>query len=196
MLGGQHDLGHFDRLATDIAQGHLALGIWTKLRLFPGMAGFCQQFQDLVAIGDRRWHQHRGFVAGIAEHDALIARAFVLIARGIDALGDMRRLRVQQHFDFAVGVMEAVLLVTDFLDGLAGNRFDHLVGDFLWATGFAGNHDAVGRGQRFRRTAQVPRRETVLGAFPEEQIDNFVRNPVAHLIGVTFRDAFAGKQIV
>jgi hypothetical protein len=69
-----------------------------------------------VAVLDRRRHQGFGFAAGVAEHDALVARALVLVVLGIDALGDMRRLRVQQHLDFGALPMKAILLVADVAD--------------------------------------------------------------------------------
>ena len=48
-----------------------------------------------MAVVERRRHQVRGLVAGEAEHDALVAGAFVLVLAGIDALRDVRRLGVQ-----------------------------------------------------------------------------------------------------
>jgi hypothetical protein len=61
-----------------------------------------RSFEDLVRIVDRRRHQLRRLAAGIAEHDALVAGALVLVAGGVDALGDVGRLAVQQHVDLGV----------------------------------------------------------------------------------------------
>ena len=55
--------------------------------------------QDLVAVIERRRHQLGRLVAGEAEHDALVAGALVLVARGVDALGDVRGLPVQMIFE-------------------------------------------------------------------------------------------------
>ena len=63
-------------------------------------------------------------VAGEAEHDALVARALVLVAGGVDASGDVRRLGVQQHLDRGVGPMEARLLVADLAHRLARQLLD------------------------------------------------------------------------
>ena len=88
------------------------------------MAGRRQQFEDLVAVEQRRGHQRQRFATGIAEHDSLVTSAFIIVARGIDALGDVGGLGVQQHFDLGVLPMEAVLLVADVLDRGARDGFD------------------------------------------------------------------------
>ena len=49
--------------------------------------------------------------------DSLITCALVLVAPGINALGDVRGLRVEEHLDPGAFPMESVLLVTDVLDG-------------------------------------------------------------------------------
>ena len=77
------------------------------------MAGIGQRFAGLLRVIERRRHQLRGLGAGIAEHDALVARAFVLVARGVDALGDIDRLGMDDALDLGVHPMEAFLLVAD-----------------------------------------------------------------------------------
>ena len=72
--------------------------------------------QDLVAVVERRRHEVGSLVAGEAEHDALVARAFVLVLGGIDALRDMRRLRVQMVGEIEAVPVEALLLIADALD--------------------------------------------------------------------------------
>ena len=60
--------------------------------------------------------------AGVAEHHALVARAFLLVALlllGVDAHRDVGRLAVQQHFDVGAVEREAVLVVADVLDHAA-----------------------------------------------------------------------------
>ena len=83
-----------DRLAVVVADGDLALGVRAELagarrRLARASAS---SLEDLVGVVDRRRHQFRRLAAGIAEHDALVARALVLVAGGVDALGDVGRL--------------------------------------------------------------------------------------------------------
>ena len=64
------------------------------------------------------------------------------------------------------------------------------------AAGFAGDHDAIGRGQGFAGDADIPGVDAVLGAFAEKQIHDLVGNPVADLVGMTFGNAFAGEEII
>jgi dihydroxyacetone kinase len=95
VLGRDDDGGGRHRLAAFVAQGHLALGVGLEERRRAGMAVGGHALEDLVAVIERRRHQVGRFVGGIAEHDALVARAFVLVAARIDALRDVRRLAVQ-----------------------------------------------------------------------------------------------------
>ena len=95
VLGRDDDRGRRDRLAVLVAQRDLALGVGLEERRGAGMAVGGHALEDLVAVIERRRHQVGGLVAGEAEHDALVAGAFVLVARGVDALGDVRGLAVQ-----------------------------------------------------------------------------------------------------
>ena len=60
---------------------------------------------------------------------------------------------------------------------------------------FAGDHDAVGRGQGLAGYADLIGVDAGSHALAEEQVDDFVGNPVTHLVGVAFRDGFTGKKI-
>ena len=79
-----------------------------------------------MAVVDRRRHQVGRLAAGIAEHDALVAGAFLALPVGgiVDALGDVGRLGVQQHVDLGRLPVEAVLLVADGADRLARDRLE------------------------------------------------------------------------
>ena len=59
-------------------------GSWRRARAacsrLPACARFARCFEDLVGVVDRRRHQLRRLAAGVAEHDALVARALVLVA--------------------------------------------------------------------------------------------------------------------
>ena len=184
-----HDLAHADRLAVLVLHGDLALGVRAQHLLLAGVTGFRDQPQDLVGVEDRRRHQVRRLVGGIAEHDALVARALFLVGAGlqrIDALRDIGRLRMQQDFDVAGLPVEAVLLVADVLDRGAHHALDLLVGDRLRAAGFAGDHHLVGGGERLAGGTDRPRIDAGFRAFAEKQIDDLVGNPVADLVRMTF----------
>ena len=192
----EHDLGGADRLAVFILHGHLALGVGTELGLLAGMARIGQQFEDLVAVEQRRRHQRRCLAAGIAEHDALVACAFILVARGVDALRDVRRLRVQQHFDIRSLPVKAFLLIADVFDRVARDFDDLFFADMPGSARFAGDDHAVGRCHRFAGGADVPRRQAALGPFAEKQIDDFIGDAVADLVRMAFGHALAGEKVI
>ena len=151
-----------------------------------------------MGVVDRRRHQLGRLAAGIAEHDALVARALILVAGGVDALGDVGGLGVQQHVDLALLPVEAVLLVADRLDRAAGGRLDLALQRLLVERGtdFAGDDDAVGRRQRLAGDAHLGRVHASLGGFLEEQVDDLVGDPVTDLVGMALADGFAGEQVI
>ena len=72
--------------------------------------------------------------AGEAEHQALVARAFLLaevaaLVLGVDAHGDVGRLAVQQHLDVGAVEREAVLVVADVAHHIAGDLGQRLAVD-------------------------------------------------------------------
>ena len=162
MLGRDHDLRRFDRPAAFVAERHLGLRVGAELRLLAGVACVRHQLEDLVRIVERRRHQALGLVDRIAEHDALVARALVLVVLGVHALGDVRRLFVQQHLDVAALPVEPVLLVADVAYGEARRVDDHILRDLLGPARLARDDDAVGRRQRLAGHAQILGREAVL----------------------------------
>ena len=154
-----HDLAHADRLAVFILHGDLALGVRAQHLFLAGVAGLRDQSQDLVGVEDRRRHQVRRFVAGIAEHDALVAGAFFLVGarlQRVDALRDVGRLRMQQNLDIGGLPVKAVLLVADVLDRGAHHAFDLVVGDGFGSAGFSGDHHLVRGSQRLAGGADRP----------------------------------------
>ena len=128
VLGRDDDRGCLDRLAVLEPQRDLALGVGLQEGRGAGMAIGRHLLQDLVAVVERRRHQVGRLVAGEAEHDALVARALVLVAAGVDALGDMRRLRVEVVGEIERLPVEAVLLIADAPDRIARRLLD-LVGE-------------------------------------------------------------------
>src|SRR3546814_443395 len=147
------DRGGAARLAVDVAQADLALGVLPQPGLRSGVTCLGEALQDGMGEMDRCRHQSLGFAAGIAEHDALVARALVLVAGRIDAHGDVGRLIVHQDGDLGLLPMEAVLLVTDLLDGLTGDLLQHAGADAVGAADLAGDHDLV-RGAHRLASAQ------------------------------------------
>ncbi len=176
---GRHDHGtHANRLVVLVGHGDLTLRIRLQKRA-AGVTRLGHALQDLVRIVDRRRHQIRRLGAGIPEHDALVARAFVLVSGSVHALRNMGGLLMQQDFDVGGLPVEALLLVSDVLDRLASRFLDLVLGDRFRATHFAGQHHLVGGGQAFAG-------HTGIRITRKVKIEHGIGNPVANLIGMPF----------
>ena len=219
VLRGDHDLGGADRLAVDIAHSDLALGVGLQVGQLARTAGLAQHLEDLVREIDRGRHERALLVflavaAGEAEHQALVARAFLLaeiaaLLLGVDAHGDVGRLAVQQNLDVGAVETEAVLVVADVAHDIARDLGQRLaVDDRVLAVlvhvgrrgaAFAGNDDLVGGGQRLAAQPRVGM--AVVGmaklhVIGNEGVENGVRDLVADLVRMTFGNRFAGENIV
>ncbi len=158
-----------------------------------------------MAVVERGRHQVRRFVRRIAEHDALVAGAFVLVAALVDALRDMRRLAVKVVFEAEGLPVETVLLVTDLANGVAHDGFDlferarrpFAVFEHALAADFTREDDELGRGQRLARharfgitptgTGRRPRSliwSDTLSGWPSDTLSEVKKEAVAH--GRTF----------
>ncbi len=192
VLGRNDDGVHAHGLAVRIVfDGHLALGIGTDPRHLAGLAQVGQLAHDPVGQDDRQRHQLGGFVAGVAEHHALVAGA--LLGRGlafglggVHALGDVRRLAFDGDEHRAdVGVEAGFLVVVaDVDDGLAshfGVVDDGLGGDF------AGDDDHAGLGQAFAGHA-------AFGILGQTGVQDRIRHGVAQLVGMAFGHGFGGEH--
>ena len=155
MLGGDHDRIRAHRLAVLVSEAHLALGVGTELGRAAGVPRLGHLMQDAVGIEDRRRHQRLGFAAGIAEHDALIARALILLRAnvGIDAAGDVGGLLMHVILKLRQVPVEALLLVADLAHGAPRRGLDQLGRHALGPAHLARHDDAVGGDQasRWRR---------------------------------------------
>ena len=86
-----------DGLAVLVLDGDLALRVGTQPFHFAGLADAGQFAAELMRIHDRRGHQLGRFIAGITEHQTLVAGALLrgVLAfggAGIHALGDVGAL--------------------------------------------------------------------------------------------------------
>ena len=184
-----------DRLAVLVADGDLALGVRAERLGLAGAARVRHHLEDLVRVVDRRRHQLRRLAAGIAEHDALVAGALVLVAGRIDALRDVARLGVQKDLDVGLLPVEAGLLVADVADRQPRDMRHVILGDGGGPAGLAGDHHAVGGAQRLAGDPHVARIPAVTRRLVEESIDHLVGDAVADLVGMAFGNGFAGEQI-
>ena len=126
----------------------------------------------------RRGHHLAGLVAGVAEHDALVAGTLLLLGLADDALVDVRRLFVDGRQDAARVAVELVLAlgVADAPDHAARHAL-HV--DIGVRAHFAG-HDHESRGaERFAGDLRV-------GVAAQEFVEDCVGNLIRNLIGVPF----------
>ena len=183
VLGGNHDCVHADRLVVLVVfDRDLRFAVGTQIRKASMLADFGEPHGQLVRQRDRRGHQLRVLVAGIAEHHSLVAGA-----AGVDAHGDVAGLLVDGGDDGAGVGVEAVerVVVADGGNRAANQRLEihvSLGGDF------AGDDDQAGGGQGFAGHAA----ERVFG---QAGIEDGVGNLVGDLVGMAFGYGFGRKKI-
>ena len=189
MLGREHDGVDLGRAATVVAHRHLRLGVGPEPRQPAGMAQFRLLLHQAVREVDRQRHQLWRLVAGVAEHESLVARALLEVesAALVDALRDVRRLLVVGDEHAAAAVVDPVLrvVVADVLDHAAGDALpvDHgLRGDL------AGEHDEPGAAEGLGRDA----RRAVLG---QHRVQHGVGDLVRDLVGMAFADRLGREEI-
>ena len=96
MLGGDDNRIDAARLAVNILNRNLGLRVGAEEVELAGLAHFSQLGYQLVGQLDRHRHQFRSLVAGIAEHEPLIAGTLFLMEPLTfrNTLTDVRRLAV------------------------------------------------------------------------------------------------------
>jgi len=82
------------RLAVDVLHAHLALAVRTQIAELAEAANLAKLPHQLVRHHDGQRHQFLGLIAGVTEHQALVARA-----AGIHAHGDIGRLALDRVQD-------------------------------------------------------------------------------------------------
>ena len=180
VLGRQHDGVDAVRLAVDIAHRDLALGVGTQKRQPAVFAKLRLALDQAVRVVDRRGHQLGRLVAGVAEHQALVAGAGVevVVAGMVNALGDVVALLVVGHQHRAALVVDAELgvVVAYAFEGVAR---DLDVVDMGVGGDLAGQHDQAGVGQGFGSDPA----EWVLR---KDRVEDRIRDLVGHFVGMAF----------
>ncbi len=190
VLRREHDGVDGMRPAVDVAQGDLRFGVRTQ----PGKAAVAAQLglalDQPMRIVDGGRHQDRRLVAGVAEHQALVAGTLVeVVVLGlVHALGDVRALAVIADLHRAALVVDAVLgvVVADALDGVAHD---------LDVVDVGGRGD-LARQQHQSGGAEGFRGDPRFGILRKQGIQDGVRYLVGNLVGMTFRNRFGREQIV
>lgn len=183
-LGRENDLFHSDRNLVGIAHRDLAFRIGTQPREVSGPA------HRGVGEIDRQRHQFRRIVAGVAEHQPLVAGAECAI-RSIHALPDLASLLVKRDLHSAAPVVDAGggVGVADAGEGLAhdalGVRLD--VTEYLLVprSQLAGDHDELFGQQRLAGDAGVR-------FLAEKVIEDPVGDLAGDLVWVPLEDRLGG----
>ena len=182
VLGGNHDGVDALGLAVDVLDADLALAVGTQEIELAGAPHFAQLANQLVGQHDRQRHQLRGFVAGVAEHQALVAGA-----AGIDAHGDVGRLALDGVEDAAGLAVEAEagVGVADVVDH-AAHQARHV--DVGIGGDFARNHADSGGDQDLAGHA-------ARGIVFQNRVQDGIRNLVRHLVGMSFGNRLRRKNM-
>ena len=135
-------------------------------------------------MGQRNGQGHvlLGFVAGVAEHHALIARALILVHDAVYALSDVGGLLVEADQHSAGVAVEAVLraVVADFHDLAAHDLLDGHIGG---GGDFAHDQHHAGGGGAFAGDVGV-------GILRENRVEDGIGNLVADFIRMTLGHGF------
>ena len=160
-------------LPFDVLDADLALAVGTQEIEFAAAANFAQALHQLVRQHDRQRHQFRSLVAGIAEHQALVAGA-----AGVHTHGDVGRLRLNHVEDTASLRIEAICRVRE---ADVGDHFARQLRNVdIGRGGDFARHDAGTRGYKHLTS------HAASGIVLQNRVQNRVRNLVCHLIGMAF----------
>jgi len=113
VLGREHHGLHLEGPAVLVLHGDLGLAVGAQIGQDPLLADLGQALGEAVGQGDRQRHQLGRVLAGVAVHDALVARPQALVGvLGLlleHGLGDVGGLLVDRDEHRAAVVGEAVL---------------------------------------------------------------------------------------
>ena len=200
VLGGDDDVDDAGRLPVDILDGDLALRVGTEPLGGAALAEAGQFTAEAVSIHDRSGHQFGRLVAGVAEHESLVACTLLggllaICLLGIDALGDVGALRGDDVVDEdGVGVEDVVaVVVADLADRIADD-LSKIQGRLEWLLAELGNGDltadhhdvALGVGLAGDAAHRIQ---------CQACIEDGVGNGVADLVGMAFADGFGGEDV-
>jgi hypothetical protein len=191
MLGGHDQGGRAHGHSILILKRDLALGVGLEeIDHFP-VPIERHPLEDAVRIIEGGGKEIGRLVGRVAEHDALIARALVLVAAFIDAHRDVRGLTVKVAGEFRILPMEAALLVADLLDRIAHHLLDLGLGrgHVLAAADLAGEHDPVGGDHRLAGDARFR-------IAADEQVHDRIGNLVRNLVGMAFGNGFRREDVI
>ena len=126
VLSGKHDSIDTNDFAVVILESHLAFRVRAQPRQSAVFTHFSLTLYQTVCIGDRRWHQHVGFIGCVAKHQTLVTRALFQRIGTVNALVDVRRLFADGAQNrTGVSVKAHVgMYIANFANGVTGDLFD------------------------------------------------------------------------
>ena len=200
VLGRDDDIDDAGRLPVDILDGDLALRVRAEPLRGAALAEACELSAEAMGIHDRSGHQFGRLVAGVAEHESLVACTLLggllaICLLGIDALGDVGALRGDDVVDEdGVGVEDVVaVVVADLADRIADDlskiqgRLQGLLAELGNGDLTADHHDvALGVGLAGNAAHRI---ECQAG------IEDGVGNGVADLVGMALADGFGREDV-
>ena len=184
-----------DGAVAVVRDGDLGLAVGAQVGQLAGLAHRGEALGEAVREEDRQRHQLGGVVAGVAEHQALVAGALLVervdaagaaLERRVDALGDVRALLADRGADAAGRAVEALrrAVVADREHGVAHDLRDLDVG---LGGDLAGHVDQAGGDHGLDRDPAA----RVLG---EHRVEDRVRDLVADLVRVSLGDGLGREQ--
>jgi len=189
VLGGQHHGVEADDLVVLVAQGDLALGVRAQPLELARLADLGLLLDQAVRVIDRGRHVLRRLVAGVAEHQALVARALLFRLLAVHALVDVGRL-LANHVDEWRRSWPSKptfgIVVADVVDHAARQRLD--VDPGRWWSSLAGHDGGAGLHQRLAGHAGL----RVLG---QDRVQHRIGDLVGHLVRVAFGDRLGGEEV-
>ena len=197
VLGGDNDGVNADGAALLVVLDRdLALSVGAEVIDKALLSDLGKAHCELVSKGDGQRHKLRRFVAGVAEHHALVAGAVLqlvilalfVLKRLVNAHCDVAGLLVNVGDDAAGVAVKAVLrpVVADLTDDLAGDfrDIDIALGAYL-------AHDVYKAGGGGRLAGYAAH-----GVALKYRVQNGVGDLVADFIGMPFGNGFGSEKIV
>jgi len=194
VLGGDQDRVDRNGLVVFVDNAHLCLAIRKQVIQGPVVAHFGKAARQPVGEADRQRHQLRCLVAGVAEHDSLVAcshqikRIACVVVGFVDSLGDVGGLLVESHQHRAAVGIESTgpgAAVTDLLDHIA-NQVDEI--HLCFGCHLTGDHAETGVHDGLAGHAAG-------GILGQQSIENGVADLIADFVGMPFRNGLGRKDV-
>ena len=194
VLGGKHHRVDAGGHAVAVFHRDLPLAVRAQIGKNPLFSHVRKALAQLMGKENGEGHQLRRLIRGVAEHHALIAGAqlkfpaFFGFQRVVHPEGDIRALAVDAHV-YPAGIRrkpERLLRVADLPDLIPRDALEIRL---RRRRDLSHDQEIIGGSAAFARHARIR-------ILLYDRIQNSVRNLIANLVGMPFRDAFACKKLL